>query len=211
VASSAPNQPVLRLAVFCAAVAPMAAGTVAHAESIALPVLLPKALLARPIGGSSGGGHVGRGPMGGPLLGVEGSWATTLAANGDSSMGSGALGVRAGWAFANGLAVHVRYDDLGVEPASSRSPLQLATFGLRYSLPFFVLMPFAEVDAGPAFVLGDVQFGASAGLGLSVPLGPYVLIDAVARDWFVPIADTLRQTLTVGVGLTILFPSPGER
>lgn len=125
--------------------------------------------------------------------------------------GSPAFAARAGWSFPNGLAVHVRYDDLGVEPASSRSPLQIATVGLRYAVPFFVPMPFAEVDAGPAFAVGTVWFGAGAGLGLSLPIAGLVLVDLVVRDWFVPIADNLRQTFTVGAGLTILFPTPGGR
>jgi hypothetical protein len=201
----APNLPVRRLAEFAVAVASMTAGASAHAEPIASLVL------ARPIGASFAGGHVGSGPMGGPLLGVEGAWVTILPVSTDSAEGSPAFGVRAGWAFENGVTVHVRYDDLGVEPASSRMPLQLATVGLRYSLPFFVPIPFAEVDAGPAFVQGDARFGAGAAFGMSIPIGPHVLIDATGRDWFVPVADTLRQTITVGLGLTILFPSPAGR
>jgi hypothetical protein len=164
----------------------------------------------RLVGSWSPGGQAGEGPRGGPFLGVEGAWATTLPVADDPSHGSLAFGMRAGWAFANGLAFQVRYDDLGVEPSSSRSPLQAATGGLRYSLPFVVPLPFAEVDAGPAFVGGDVHLGAAAGLGASVPLGPYVLIDLVARDWLVPIAGELRQTLTAGLGLTVTFASPGR-
>lgn len=180
----------------------------ASAEPLALLTPVAGVLIARPIGVSLPGGYVGAAPMGGPLLGIEGSWAATLPVSNDASQSSAAFGVRAGWAFPNGLNVHARYDDLGVEPAGSRSPLQLATLGLRYSLPFVVPLPFAEVDAGPAFARDDVWFGAGAGLGASLPLGSYVLIDVVGRDWFVPVADKLRQTLTIGVGLTIIFPSP---
>ena len=198
-----------QLPVLSAATALFAAAQCARAAPPAILASQAHRLFARPIGHLSGGGSVGQGPFGGPLLGVEGSWATTLPANTDSSQASGALGVRAGWAFANGLAVHTRYDDLGVAPASSRTPLQLATVGLRYSVPFFVPLPFAEVDVGPAFALGDVQFGAGIGLGISLPLGP-VLVDLLARDWLVPIADTLRQTITAGAGLSIVFPSSGR-
>ena len=149
--------------------------------------------------------------MGGPLLGIEGGWAATLPAGKDPSQGSASFGARAGWAFPNGLTVHVRYDDLGVEPASSRTPLQLATAGLRYAVPFVAPMPFAEVDAGPAFAADGVWFGAGAGIGLSIPIAGLLLVDFVARDWFVPIADNLRQTLTADAGLTVLFPAPAVR
>ena len=164
---------------------------------------------ARLIGGSPSGGPAASG-AGGPLLGVEGAWATTLGATDDPAHGAGAFGARAGWAFANGLAVHVRYDDLGVEPAGLATPLQLATVGLRYSMPFLMPLPFAEVDAGPAFVGGDVRPGAGAGVGVSVPLGRQVLVDLAARDWLVPIAGVLRQTITAGLGLTVSFASPAR-
>jgi len=176
------------------------------------PVLMssPRLVFARPIGGAPAGSSVHLGPWGGPLLGVDGSWATMLANDRDGSLGSGAFGVRAGWAFANGLAVQLRYDDLGVEPASSPAPLQLATAGLRYSVPFLLPMPFAEVVAGPAFVRGGVQVGAGGGLGVSLPIGP-ILIDLLGRDWLVPVADSVRQTITVGVGLSVLIPVRGGR
>lgn len=120
------------------------------------------------------------------------------------------FGARAGWQFPNGLAVHLRYDNLGVRLESSASPLQLATAGLRYSVPFFIPLPFAEVDAGSAFLGGDARFGASAGLGVSVPLGSHVLVDAVGRDWLIPISGELRQTLTASLGLTVTFASPSH-
>jgi hypothetical protein len=127
----------------------------------------------------------------------------------DPSQGAWAFGARVGWAFDNGLALHLRYDDLGVKPAHSSAPLQLATAGLRYSVPFLVPIPFAEVDVGPAFVAGDVQAGAGAGIGLSLPLGPLVVVDVAGRDWLVPVAGTLRQTLTAGLGLTVTFAMLG--
>jgi len=162
---------------------------------------------ARPIGWSPPGGHAGAGPEGGALLGVEGAWTTTLADPGGSQDAWG-FGVRAGYGFANGLELHLRYDDLGIAPLSSGSPLQLATGGLRYTVPILFPMPFAEVDAGPAFVLGDVRFGVGAQLGLSIPVVNHVLVDVSAHDWFVPIQGTTWQTLTVGLGLTITFGGP---
>jgi hypothetical protein len=169
---------------------------------------LPQVPFPRLIGGSSGGGHAAVGPTDGPLLALESAWALTLPVHNDSSTGGLALGARVGWAFPNGLAIHVRYDDLGVEPVFLTLPLQLATAGLRYSVPFLIPLPFAEVDAGPAFVGSDVRFGASVGLGASLPLGRYVLADLVAHNWFVPVAGTLRQTLTLGLGLAITFATP---
>ncbi len=171
----------------------------------------PTGVFARPIGGWSAGGYAAAGPIGGALVAVEAGWATMLPAGGDTAHGSLTLGARAGWQFGNGLAIHLRYDDLGVKPiAASSSPLQLATAGLRYSFPFFVPLPFAEVDAGTAFAGGDPTFGAGAGLGVSLPLGRHVLVDAIARDWLVSISGELRQTLTASLGLTVTFASPSH-
>jgi hypothetical protein len=136
-----------------------------------------------------------------PLLSVEGGGVAMLPAAGVPGYSGPTFGARAGWQFPNGLPVHLRYDDLGVRPESSASPLQLATARLRYSVPFFILLPFAEVDAGSAFLGGDAKFGASAGLGVSILLGSHVLVDAVDRDWLIPISGELRQTLTATLGL----------
>jgi hypothetical protein len=141
-------------------------------------------------------------------LGVEGGWAALLPTRGEQGQGSASFAVRAGWAFTNGLELHLRYDDLGIAPDDSSTPLQTATVGVRYSIPFVIPLPFAEVGAGPAFLGGDVRFGASAGIGVSIPLGPFVLLDVVGRDCLTPIDGTLRQTLTAGLGLTVQFASP---
>jgi hypothetical protein len=167
-------------------------------------------LFARPMGGWSGGGYAASGPIGGPLLAVEGGWSALLPAAGLPGSSSPTFAARAGWQFPNGIALHLRYDDLGVRPDPSASPLQVATVGLRYSVPFFIPLPFAEVDAGSAFVGGDPRFGASAGLGVSVPLESHVLVDAVGRDWLIPISGELRQTLTASFGLTVTFASPSH-
>jgi len=186
------------------------AADLAHADPApsaeALLLAMPGVPIGRLVGGASlGGGRPAAGPSGGPLLAVEGGGAIALATREGPAQDAGALGARAGWAFSNGLAAHLRYDDLGVDPGGSPSPLQLATAGLRYSVPFLVPLPFAEVDAGAAFVAGEARFGAGAGLGASLPLGPYVFVDAVAHDWLVPAAGPLHQTLTVGLGLTVTF------
>ncbi len=164
---------------------------------------------ARLLGGGPPGGQSGGGPRGGALLGSEGGGAGTLADGPDSAHGSFTFGARAGWAFDNGLALHVRYDYLGVEPSPLRSPLQAVTAGARYSFTFLVPLPFVEVDLGPAFA-GDVRFGGAAGLGVSIPLGRHVLVDLAARDWLVPIAGELRQTLTGSLGVTVTFAAPSQ-
>ncbi len=171
----------------------------------AVPFVAPT--FARPSGSWLPGGHVGGGPADGVLLAVEGGWGTMLAGGADAAQGAWTVGVRAGYAFARGLELHLRYDDLGVAPSSSRSPLQLATAGLRYSAPLPV-MPFAEVDAGPAFALGDVFFGAGVGVGVTLPLVNHVLLDLGGHDWLVPISGTLRQTLGVGLALAVTFGGP---
>ena len=58
---------------------------------------------ARPIGGAFSGGHVGRGPADGVLLGVDGAWANTFGAGSDPSHDGWGFGVRAGYAFGSGL------------------------------------------------------------------------------------------------------------
>ena len=148
--------------------------------------------LARPSGGSFNAGRAAARPEGGPLLGVEAGWAALLPTRGEQGQESASFAVRAGWAFANGLELHFRYDDLGVAPDDSSTPLQTATVGVRYSLPFILPLPFAEVGAGPAFLGGDVLIGASAGIGVSIPLGPFVLLDVVGHDCLKPIDGTLR-------------------
>jgi hypothetical protein len=108
------------------------------------------------------------------------------------------------------VSFHARYDDLGTEPSGIRPPLQFATVGLRYAVPFLVPMPFAEVDVGPTFVGSDVHFGAGAALGLSVPLARQVLVDVAGHDWLVPVAGVLRQTISIGLGLSVTLAMPAH-
>lgn len=162
---------------------------------------------ARPVGAWSAPGYASAGPIGGPLLGVESGGALLMGTDGSDPHAGLALGAYVGWAFPQGIALHLRYDDLGIRVQSGSPPLQLATAGLRYTAPFLVPLPFAEVDAGTAFVAKGVAFGAAGGLGLSVPLGSHVLVDVVGRDWLLPVAGVLRQTLTASLGLSVTFAS----
>lgn len=209
---SPPRHPGRSLAALGALLQWMASAGAARADQAPVASLtsLGRVPYGRLIGGSSPAGYSSGAPSGGPLLAVEGAWATTLPADNDVAQSGWAFGARAGWALPSGLSAHVRYDNLGVEPSGLKFPLELATAGLRYSLPFVVPLPFAEVDAGPAFVGGDVRFGAGAALGASLPIGRQVLIDLVAHDWLVPVGPSLRQTISVGLGLTVTFASPAR-
>ena len=189
-----------RAIIIISAIAMGLTGPMAYAQQIPL--------LARPIGGSISGGRTAAVSEGGPLLGVDGGWAALLPTRGERGQASASVAVRAGWAFTNGLEVHVRYTNHGIDPDASSTPLQTATLGVRYFLPFIIPLPFAEVDAGPAFLGGDVLFGESVGIGVSVPLGRFVLLDFVGHDCLTPIDGILRQTLTAGLGLTVQFASP---
>jgi hypothetical protein len=162
------------------------------------------------VGGAGSAGRFAAGPEAGLLLEVEGAWAATLPSPADPGQQGWGFGARAGWALQSGLSVHARYDDLGTEPSGVRPPLQLATAGLRYSVPFLVPMPFAEVDVGPAFVGGGVNPGGGAELGVSLPVARSLLVDLAAHDWLVPVAGVLRQTLSVGVGLAVTLPIHGR-
>lgn len=173
----------------------------------------PPGVLARPIGAWSPGGYAPGGPTGGALVAVDGGGSVTLPAGDDPVVGSFAFGARGGWVFANGLEVHARYDHLGLQRRATgleSASLQLATGGLRYTLPFVLPMPFAEVNSGAGWLGGEARFAAGVGLGASLPLAAHVLIDVIGREWFVPVSGALRQTFTAGLGLAVTFASPSR-
>lgn len=163
---------------------------------------------ARPVGGFGAAGHVGAGPADGAIFGVDGTWGALVGQGSAPSESGWGVGVRGGYAFASGLELHLRYDDLGAAPTAARPPIQLGTAGLRYTVPILFPMPFAEIDAGPAWLPEGVVFGASGALGLTFPVVNHVLIDLAGSDWLLPLGGELRQTLTVGLGLAITFGGP---
>jgi hypothetical protein len=162
---------------------------------------------ARLVGASSSPSSIGS-TTGGPLLEAEGSWAVALAQGADPARSGWALGVRAGWSLPNGISAHLRYDDVAIRLPGATTALQVASCGVRYSVPFLVPLPFAEVDAGPAFVDGQVRVGVGAALGLSIPIGRHVLLDVFGRDWLVTLGTSLQQVLGGGVGLGVMFAPP---
>jgi hypothetical protein len=165
-------------------------------------------------------GHAGHGPHGGFFVGVDTGIAVSIASGDDGMHDAFAFGVRGGYEFANGLALELRYDDLGVKPQLSASqlsgpppgtsPLQFATFGVRYSMPFLFPLPFFEAMWGPAVYGGNVTLGGGLGLGCSFPIGSFVRIDVSARDWLTQIDDRVRQVLTFDAGLAVSFGSLGR-
>lgn len=163
----------------------------------------------RLIGGAMSGGGGGRAHPG-VFLGVDGGWATLLA-TGDHATGAWTFGVRAGYQLASGLAVQARYDDLGVDvPLSDRDGgvLQIASFGLRYSVPTFFVAPFGEAMVGPAFYDGGAVLSGGFGLGMALPVARHFAFELAARDWLVPIDGRVHQALAINLGATVSFASP---
>jgi hypothetical protein len=169
-------------------------------------ILLPARLVRPPIAPA---GRVGDGGGDGVFLGVDGGWSIALPARAEPAAGAWGFGVRTGYAWRNGLALQARYDDLGVHPTlgdPSTSPLQIGSIGARYAVPF-ALAPFGEALVGAAFDGNDPRLTAGAGLGLMIPVARHIAVEAVARDWFVPGRDELRQVVVVRLGLTVGFGS----
>ena len=169
----------------------------------------------RLVGHVGSAGHAGHGPRGGLFLGVDTGIAVAIASGDDPMHDAFTFGVRGGYELRNGLAIQLRYDDLGVKPElagppSSPSPVQLGTFGVRYAMPFLFPLPFFEAMWGPRVYGGSVSLGGGLGLGASFPIGGFVRIDASARDWLMEIDDRVRQILTFDVGLAVSFASLGR-
>jgi hypothetical protein len=73
-------------------------------------------LLGRLHGPFAPAARASSGPHGGVLLGVDAGWAGLVGAKLDGFQQSFTFGVRGGYQFENGVAVLLRYDELGVEP-----------------------------------------------------------------------------------------------
>jgi hypothetical protein len=208
----------------CLALAALLVTGVAHADdegisdpsgvlsgsSFAMPV---SSLPLRLVGHVGSPGHAGHGARGGIFLGVDTGIALAVASGNDPMRDAWTFGVRGGYEFPNGLALQLRYDDLGVEPhltVPPSSPVQIGTFGLRYSIPFLFPMPFFEAMWGPSVYGGSVSLGGGFGLGLSFPIGGFVRIDASARDWLMQIDDRVHQILTFEGGVAVSFGRLGR-
>src|SRR5512141_2614445 len=68
----------------------------------------------RPVGHFAAAGHVGHGPTGGPFLGVDSGVALAVASGSEPWREAWTFGLRGGYELPDGLAIAVRYDDLGV-------------------------------------------------------------------------------------------------
>jgi hypothetical protein len=167
---------------------------------------VPPALL---VGGAGGGaGAMGRSPEGW-FLGADSGWATliggaTARSEDEFHHDAWCFGARAGYQLASGLAVQLRFDDLGVSAPDGTGTLLFATAGVRYSLPLTVPMPFVEAMVGPAFHGGAVSPSVGAAVGLSLFAGRHVALEATLRDWLVGI-DGVHHAPAVMLGVTAGF------
>jgi hypothetical protein len=172
---------------------------------------MPDALL---VGAFGGGFHsMARAPHGW-FLGVETGWARWLAFDANiaradvappSSPNNGwAFGVRGGYQLRSGLAVQMRFDDLGVDTSPGSGSLLIASGGLRYSFPF-VVMPFAEVLFGAMFSGTDATPAAGLGVGVSAPVARHAALDLSVRDWIADLGGSVRHIPTVMVGINLGF------
>jgi hypothetical protein len=179
--------------------------------SLFLGRAMPDALLV----GSFGGGvsQLGRSPHGW-FLGVETGWARWLAS--DTAVGrvaggqtgaaddGWAFGVRGGYQLRSGLAMQLRFDDLGVAVAPGAGSLAIASGGLRYAVPF-AIMPFADVLVGAMFGGVDTAPAAALGVGVSVPVARHAALDLTARDWIADLGGSVRHIPSVMAGVNIGF------
>lgn len=158
-------------------------------------------------------GRIGGGPSGGVFLGVDTGVALALASGSDPSQDAWTFGGRAGYELANGLALQVRYDYLGLAPHLTDPPMgrtQIGSAGVRYSIPFLIPLPFFEALWGPAFHGDAVSIAGGLGIGGSIPIGRHLRIDASVRDWVTPIDDQVHQVFTFELGAAVSFARPSR-
>jgi len=169
---------------------------------------------AEPIGAFGGGAGAYARMRSGFFLGADTGIATLVSSSTDSIARTQSLsspeyhgwtyGVRIGYEWASGLAIQARVDDLGTHTGDGTEALTLATVGVRYSLPFFV-MPFADALVGPAFDSSGTSLGAAIGVGASLLVTRHLGVDLAFRDWMVDLDGGIRHVPTVTVGVQIGF------
>lgn len=166
---------------------------------------------ASPTHGSAGGIAPGL------VLAVDGGTAVLLPPAPYVPSIAPAMSVRFGRQFRSGLTLLGRWDDLGALPSSGvPSNAQIISFAARYAFPYFWPLPYAEVAAGLAFVNTGpsgpptVTVGASAAIGLSLPIVPFLAVEVTGRDWFVfPAGFPLVQIPAVQASLAVVIPLKG--
>ena len=169
----------------------------------------------------SAGAHLGAGPQRGWLLGLDAGPQVSTPQPALDPQVALALGVHAGFAFGNGLAMIARYDALGSPALLLPSPSEiLLTGGVRYAFAGFPIEPFAEAQFGIAWFEGGALerpglLGDSAtvcggpALGVLLPFGPSFAISLAGRDWLSFLQGATRQSVAVELGLEFTFASGG--
>lgn len=115
------------------------------------------------------------------------------------------FGARAGHEWENGIAVQLRFDDLGTRAGDGANAISIASAGVRYSLPFIV-MPFVDAMVGPAFENGQSSFAAGVGVGASLLITRHLAFDVAFRDWMTDLGGGgIRHIPAVTVGIQISF------
>jgi hypothetical protein len=140
------------------------------------------------IGGFGGGGGAYARMRSGFVLGAESGKSI-----GGNDIGW-TVGVRTGYEWATGVTVQARLDDLRTATVASA--------GLRYSLPFIV-MPFVDALAGPAFDGGTTSLEVALGIGASAIVTRHLAIDVAARDWMTDTMGGIHHVRTITVGVQI--------
>jgi hypothetical protein len=75
---------------------------------------------------------------------------------------------------------------------------------MRYTIPLIV-MPFAEAHLGAVTYAPHVAFAGDAALGVAVPVGNHLEIDATARDWIADVDGATRHVPMFTLGLVVGF------
>ncbi len=126
-------------------------------------------------------------------------------AGNDPAHDAWSFGARVGYQWRSGLAIEGRFDDLGVDPPRGGGSLLVASAGLRYSMPFVVML-FAEALVGPVFNDSHAAPAAGLGLGITLPVVRHLALDLSVRDWIAGLDGVVRDVPTVQMGLSVGFP-----
>jgi hypothetical protein len=115
------------------------------------------------------------------------------------------FGVRVGHEWKNGIAIQLRFDDLGARAGDPTGTTSVASAGVRYSLPF-AIMPFVDALVGPAFESGQTSFAVGLGVGGSLLITRHLALDVALRDWMTDLGGGgIRHIPTVTLGVQIGF------
>ena len=171
----------------------------------------PSPLLVGAFG--AGMGALGRSPHG-LFLGIETGWASWRGRDAvagrrevvqpEAPSDAWTFGARVGYQWRSGLAVQLRFDDLGVAVSRGGGSLLVGSGGLRYSLPF-AIMPFAEALFAAVFDGSGASPAGGLGVGVSAPVARHLSIDLAVRDWIADLGGSVCHLPTVMVGINIGF------